>query len=654
MNTKRNTGKPKTNAETAVAEVPISIAEILEPITRIGVETELSRYPIHNLSKKGSVNIQITKRRPDGVLDVKWEVSYSDRYGQARQLAYKIDTIVVNRKIDEAGRPLPKSIKIGTLTDLCKALSLDPDGGKNKATVKKGMLQNASAFISAKIKYRTTSGEEKSLEAGFTRYSVVFTGEELPDGSEADAIYIVLNEPYREVLNNAPIRPLNYEYLKSLAPSPQRFYEIISSRIYAALKNGNTLARISYSEFCTYSALTRHADYENFRVQMAKVHRPHLKSGYIARIVYEKNLDQSNGPDWMMCYKPGPRAKAEYCTFSRRSKLAESPEVVIEGKAEVILDEVIFDAEQPVADLLAATPIAEHPLLEELTKRGIGLAKARMILTNLTEGQQVCDQLEWADELLANEPKKFKNPAGFYVYVLTDNVMPAPGFESGRQREAKQNAQARHDEEYCKRQQQQIDYEEYCYYEIERFAKSLPEAELQEIDVRKRHKMAAWIKSFSQMTRENQNSLVWNAVKVEIKPRVPLISFEEFISRLEQGTLLPEVAVIEPGKPVKASKGSPRTATVVKDGQAALWAEAEVFESEEIRRRKALAGLDELDGVELGRRRSAARNYLLTAHPDRLQFHQLLDEGRFDDFTRECEEQLLVDFMKVSASDGRG
>ena len=34
----------------------------------------------------------------------------------------------------------------------------------------------------------------------------------------ADAVYLVLSEPYREVLNHAPVRPLDYAYLKALTP----------------------------------------------------------------------------------------------------------------------------------------------------------------------------------------------------------------------------------------------------------------------------------------------------------------------------------------------------------------------------------------------------------------------------------------------------
>src|SRR5262249_37736644 len=35
------------------------------------------------------------KMTSSGQVELKWEVSYSDRYGQARQLAYKVDTIIV-------------------------------------------------------------------------------------------------------------------------------------------------------------------------------------------------------------------------------------------------------------------------------------------------------------------------------------------------------------------------------------------------------------------------------------------------------------------------------------------------------------------------------------------------------------------------------
>ena len=137
------------------------------------------------------------------------------------------------------------------------------------------VCQNAFAGITAKIRYRQNDGSERTLEADFTRYHVVFTGESLPDGRKADAVYIVLSDIYMQVINGAMTRPLDYDYLKGLPPAPQRFYELLSYRMYATLKNDRPRAKLLYSDFCTYAPQTRHIDWERVRSQMNKMHRPH-------------------------------------------------------------------------------------------------------------------------------------------------------------------------------------------------------------------------------------------------------------------------------------------------------------------------------------------------------------------------------------------
>src|SRR3984957_5923621 len=106
----------ETGAQATTADQEAAALDIIR------TETVLSRLPIHNLAKKGNVNIQILKTTPDGKVELKWIVSYSDRYGQARQLAYKLDTIVINQHIDEQGRPLPKMICLGSLRDVADQL----------------------------------------------------------------------------------------------------------------------------------------------------------------------------------------------------------------------------------------------------------------------------------------------------------------------------------------------------------------------------------------------------------------------------------------------------------------------------------------------------------------------------------------------------
>ena len=91
------------------------------PLDIIRTETVLSKLPVHNLAKMGRVDIQILKQGLNGQVELKWEVSYSDRYGQARQLAYKLDTIVIDRAIEAAGKPLPERINLGSLREISES-----------------------------------------------------------------------------------------------------------------------------------------------------------------------------------------------------------------------------------------------------------------------------------------------------------------------------------------------------------------------------------------------------------------------------------------------------------------------------------------------------------------------------------------------------
>ena len=128
----------------------------------------------------------------------------------------------------------------------------------------------------------------------------------------------MLNDVFMQVINGAMTRPLDYDYLKSLPPAPQRFYELLSYQMYAALKYDRPRAKLVYSEFCTHAPQTRHADWEKVRSQMTKIHRPHLQSGYIAKVDYEQTANGDGQPDWVMLYTPGPKARAEYRAFASR------------------------------------------------------------------------------------------------------------------------------------------------------------------------------------------------------------------------------------------------------------------------------------------------------------------------------------------------
>jgi len=312
---------------------------------------------MHNLSKKGTVNIHITRKNVYGELELSWIVSPNPAYGEPRQLAYKLDTLLINQRIDQLGRPLPKVLKLGSLTEICKEL------GSHKTEVKRALYQNATTAIAAYLRYTGRDGIEHHLEAVFTRYSVIWTGKKLPDGTHADAVHLVLSDPYWDVLNNAPVRPLDYDYLKALPPAAQRFYEILSYKMFAALKYQRSPVQLLYSEYCMFSAQQRYTDYDHVKKQMYKVHRPHLQSGYLAKIHYDAVAHSDDPPDWLMHYMPGSKAYTEYSVFTHKH-----------GTAGGTLEELGMEERGSACQVPAASKIGQaNALVAHFYKRFHGL-----------------------------------------------------------------------------------------------------------------------------------------------------------------------------------------------------------------------------------------------------------------------------------------
>jgi hypothetical protein len=288
--------------------------EALEPVSIVRNETVLSRYPIHRLAKKGSLSIQYTKTSDKGKVITTWEVAPNRKYGEPGPLAYKLDTLFINRIIDELRPNIPEIIKLGSLRQIAEELGF----GNDTPNIKKALLQNAFAGITAKLNYKGNDGTERAFEFGATRYDVIFVGQKLPDGQKADSVYIILHRLYRELLKAAPIRPLDYDYLKELPPAAQRFYELVSFQIFGALKNDNKRAKYLYSDFCAFAPLTRYDDYDRMKKQMYKLHAPHRESGYITKVEFEETTDGEGRPDWVMLYTPGPKARAEFRAFTKK------------------------------------------------------------------------------------------------------------------------------------------------------------------------------------------------------------------------------------------------------------------------------------------------------------------------------------------------
>jgi hypothetical protein len=468
-----------------IMETDVQPSTELVPLNTIRVETALSRYPVHRLARKGSIDISIREGNKNGT-ETTWEVDYSKKHGQPGPLAYKIDTLIINRRLEEAIRPIPKLLKLGSLKELCRELGMAETGG-NTNQIKKSLFQNALAGITAKTRYRQNDGSERTLEAVFTRYSVILTGERLPDGRKADAVYVMLNEIFMQVINGAITRPLDYDYLKSLPPAPQRFYEVLSYQMYAALKYDRPRAKLVYSEFCAHAPQTRHTDWERVRSQMNKVHRPHRDSGYIARVDFQQTTADDGKPDWIMFYQPGPTARAEFRAFTKRG----GPNVLE------------IESSEPQPDK-AVSGLSE--IEQELVNRGVTETAARELVRTHSE-EKILQQIEILDwRLEGKKADKIDDPAAWLVSAIkspTGHAAPK-GFVSKAERQRREEAKQAKERQAAAKRRQDQDQEA-----RERAARQKVDAYLKQLDQAERIALEAKVLAAASPTdKENYDSHV--------------------------------------------------------------------------------------------------------------------------------------------------
>jgi hypothetical protein len=485
------------------------------PATITRAETALSKYPVHNLSKANSITIHIHRKGDTGDADIQWSVSPSREYGEPRQLAYKVDTLVVSRRIDKAGRPIPRIIRLGSLRDLCQELSLSP-GGENLAGLRVALLQNASAFITAKLTYRGVDGGIKKFEAGFTRYSVVFTGEEMPNGHVADAVHILLNEHYWKLLNKAQFRPLDYDYQKSLTPSAHRFYELVSYAMYGCLSRGQREARLLYSDYCLRAPQERYFDRARVQKQMYKLHKPHLDSEYIGDVRYEKTIDSQGEPDWEICYAPGKRAKAHFAFFRKQGVECQTIDLP-SGKTGIRKHKL--PARQPNKKT-SAHPAS--PVCAALQERGVSSSAAEDLTRGREEDPALMDSLEWGDHLISQAKQgEFRNPAGFYIYLLKEGIKPPREFKTACRRAPLDAQRTKEYEREVERFRLHQAYDEY----IDRAIRESAATEFAESKARRFNELRA---DFKQMSDEQLDALASRVAIADLQKSVSVMTFEQF------------------------------------------------------------------------------------------------------------------------------
>jgi hypothetical protein len=413
--------KTKIISSQPIAEEAPELARIVP----IRTETTLTRFPFHRIAKKGEVKIKQTKLNERGKVITTWEVK-----NPPGPLAYKLDTIIVNRRIDEMRNKgeIRKLIKLGSLRSICEELGISPRG-KNTGAVREALHENGGAYVRANLDYIAGDGTRRTFEFGTSRYAVILTGEELPDGKKADAVYLLLHDLFLSLLEHSKTRPLDYEYLKGLPPSAQRLYELLSFSMFGTLKHGRPNTQMLYSEFCQSAPLTRYQEWDRVRPQMWKIHKPHIDAGYIEGVKFEVTTDETGAADWVMKYTPGWRARNEFGEFTtkRGEEQPTKPRLVAAGTSTKRPPEQpkLSDAQ---ADMLAG--LQAYGVTEE---KGIELL--------LAYPERVARELE---SFPHRDRSRMKDPASWLIRAIEKgNYTQPPQVEKKRRERANKRTEER-------------------------------------------------------------------------------------------------------------------------------------------------------------------------------------------------------------------
>ena len=120
----------------------------------------------------------------------------------------------------------------------------------------------------------------------------------------------------------------------------------------------------------------------------------------------------------------------------------------------------------------------------------------------------------------------FRNPPGFYVSLLKENVTPPESFENTRKRQMREEAREALLEERAKRQALEREYDEYCSREVERYiAEHLsPEEVERTVEAKKRE----LLQQYPGLRHEAIKDVSRRAVIADLKKQIPAVSFTGF------------------------------------------------------------------------------------------------------------------------------
>lgn len=265
-------------------------------------EVNFLTLPFFSLSAGDSGRDELLYRKEETT----WEVVPSPKYGRPGPFDKRVFK-GVQQLVDNRGLPVGNPL-VFTINKLGRLMGMGSVGGDDYRRIRESLKRLVATTIRSEGTYYL-KGERRYLDEVFHIFSrVVFKGEDLKGGKVAEATYLYLNSWLLDNLNAGYVRPLDYEFYKSLEGQiSKRLYELLGVKFYGLLNNNGPYLRYSYGTLCDLLPAKRQPYLSKAKQILKPAHRKLKETNFLERIDWKGDAPK----DLKLYYYPGKRARKE-------------------------------------------------------------------------------------------------------------------------------------------------------------------------------------------------------------------------------------------------------------------------------------------------------------------------------------------------------
>jgi hypothetical protein len=349
---------------------------------------------------------------------------------------------------------------------------------------------------------------------------LVLLGTEMEDGKTADRHYVWFSDWQLENINNNYLLPIDYEAYKQLKNHTAKILvPLLQIWLYASRDAGCFEKR--YEEFCQFLNIRVYEHPSKIKEKLGPSLDELKTHGYLSNWQVERTSD---GAGYKIILYHGEKFHRDL--QARTARRLESRHGLKEK-------------EGCGPDASHTLRVVDDQLLKAMTERGILVEVARELMVNAAENQEVMDQLDWGDYLISQSSGgKFRNPPGFYVYLVRANVTPPHHFETSRGRRLREEAEKARLRAVQERAELELAYMEYERQAVDSYiaANCSNESYSQAIEAKKRELRGNY-KNAAFLTEEQRTELAVSCFRKDIASSVHITSFESFCDAKKAGNI---------------------------------------------------------------------------------------------------------------------